>query len=131
VRTLSDFETWTGVNAHWQIAHPRTQTWAQPPVALASDWPIAEKLLSERAIQVALPTLRTVDPRRAESVLVTISDATPREAFSRRMSPREYSTLRRRGLRESVRYKQGPLTLAVAAFLPSGPGKKFEQTLPD
>jgi len=74
-------------------------------MANSPEWPVSEKLLMERDVAHALPPLRSVDGRRAKSVLITIKDSTPQDAFVRRVAPSEYAKLRRRGLRT--------LTLAV------------------
>jgi hypothetical protein len=131
VRTLEDFEAWTGVNAHWQISHPRALAWAQPPVANAHDWTLTEKLLTERTLQIPLPPLSNVETRPAESVEITIRDATPRDAFIRRVSAAEYEALCRNGLQATVRYKQAPLTLTVAARVAGSDGKKYEEVISD
>lgn len=127
-RSLADFERWTGVDFRWRVIHPSALAGTPPPSAAPDGWALLEGLVHSCMLNIALPSLAE-EPH--DSVYIAIRDSTPRDTFVLRLNASEYAALQTRGMRASVRYKQGPLTAVV---LPFGDGEwrtRHEWTLPD
>jgi hypothetical protein len=112
-RSLAEFERWTGVDFRWQVIHPSALTGEPPPSKATEGWVLAEGLVNQRSVTVALPSLAD-EPH--ESVYIAIRDATPRDVFVLRQSAAEYARLREQGLTATIRFREGPLSVVVLPF---------------
>ena len=112
-RSLADFERWTGVDFRWQVIHPSALTGEPPPSKARDGWALAEGLVHQRTVTVALPSLAD-EPH--ESVYIAIRDATPRDVFVLRQSAAVYVRQRESGLTATIRFRMGPLSVVVLPF---------------